>query len=221
MKTKLFYLSFLSSLLLVVSCSTEKNLSTNLRKPRISSFHQNDGLKRANATEIENQYIVSNEQYLSEIKIGTNQSIKPSNDIASSNDMNTIDAEPQVEDETIENRPLILQNQLFQNKVDESNNYGKDEVKSKSAKKNVDNEEEKKPVNGFAVASFILSILSLFLSYWGWLICFLLYIIFKFLATKQMKENPERYRGEKLLKWATWIFLISSIIWLVYILLFL
>lgn len=202
----------------MVSCSTEKNLSTNLRKPRISSFHQNDGLKRANATEIQNQNIVSNEHYSSEIKIANNQSIDASNDIASLNDMKTVDAEPQLEDETFENRPSILQNQLFQNKVDESSNYKNDEVQSNSAKKKVDNEEEKKPVNGFAVASFILSILSLFLSYWGWLICFSFNILFEYLAKKQMNENPEKYRGAKLLKWSSWIFLVSAILWLIIIL---
>lgn len=218
MKTKLFYLTILSSLLIMVSCSTEKDLSTNLRKPRIISFQQNDGLKRANATEIENRNIVSNEHYSSEIKIANRQSLDASNDIAPLNDMKTVDAEPQLEDETFENRPSILQNQLFQNKIDESSNDIIDEVQSNSAKKKVDNAEEKKPVNGFAVASFILSILSLFLSYYGWLICFLLYLPFMFLASKQMSENPEKYRGKKLLKWASWIFLVSSLIWLTVIL---
>jgi hypothetical protein len=124
----------------MVSCSTEKNLSTNLRKPRISSFHQYDGLKRANATEIENHNIVSNEHYSSEIKIANNQSIEASNEIASLNDMKTVDAEPLSEDESFENRPSILQNQLFQNKLDESSNYKNDKVQSNSVKKKVDNE---------------------------------------------------------------------------------
>jgi hypothetical protein len=202
----------------MVSCSTEKNLSTNLRKPRISSFHQYDGLKRANATEIENHNIVSNEHYSSEIKIANNQSIEASNEIASLNDMKTVDAEPLSEDESFENRPSILQNQLFQNKLDESSNYKNDKVQSNSVKKKVDNETEKKPVNGYAVASLVLSILSLFLSYWGWLICFSFNILFDYLAKKQMKENPEKYRGAKLLKWSSWIFLVSAILWLIIIL---
>jgi len=94
---------------------------------------------------------------------------------------------------------------------------------SKSVKKEQKSDEvtaeDKKTINGVALAALIFSILSLFLGYWGWLVCAIISTICYFIATKQLANNPDKYRGAKLLKWSTWIILISSIIWLTFILL--
>jgi hypothetical protein len=201
MKTKLFYLSLLASLFIMVSCSTEKKLSTNLRKPQFISLHLKDGLKGANRLQSDNHSIALNESNLKETEISQIESQDQSSVesvITDKTKLMTVDAESQLEDESI--------------------NYKNDEDQSHSVKKKVHNETDKKPVNGYAIASLILSILSLFLSYWGWLICFSLNILFDYLAKKQMEENPEKYRGAKLLKWSSWIFLVSAILWLVIIL---
>jgi len=221
MKTKLFYLSLLASLFIMVSCSTEKKLSTNLRKPQFISLHLKDGLKGANRLQSDNHSIALNESNLKETEISQIESQDQSSVesvITDKTKLMTVDAESQLEDESIEKSTSILQNNLFEDKVDESSNYKNDEDQSHSVKKKVHNETDKKPVNGYAIASLILSILSLFLSYWGWLICFSLNILFDYLAKKQMEENPEKYRGAKLLKWSSWIFLVSAMLWLVIIL---
>lgn len=85
--------------------------------------------------------------------------------------------------------------------------------KNKKAIKTYNNDEENKSLNGWALTSFILSIISLFASFWGAFVCVLLVIIFSSIAFKQIKANPDKYKGFKLAQTALLICTIAMALW--------
>ena len=89
----------------------------------------------------------------------------------------------------------------------------------KKGNKTENKNEEKKPINGWALTAFILSIISLFASFYGALFCALLVIIFSLIANYQINNNPDKYGGEKLALIALWIVTISMALWTVIFLL--
>jgi hypothetical protein len=91
-------------------------------------------------------------------------------------------------------------------------------VKKKISKNDTKNE-DKKPLNGWALTAFILSIISLFASFYGALFCALLVIIFSLIASNQIKANPNKYRGEKLALIALLIVTVAMALWSVIFLL--
>jgi hypothetical protein len=91
----------------------------------------------------------------------------------------------------------------------------------KKFNKTENKDEEKKPINAWALAAFILSIISLFASFYGALLCALLVIVFTLIAEKQIRENPDKYRGKTLILIANIIVSIAMILWTVVFLMFL
>jgi len=91
-------------------------------------------------------------------------------------------------------------------------------VKKKISKNDTKNE-DKKTLNGWALTAFILSIISLFASFFGALLCALLVIIFSLIASNQIKANPDKYRGENLARIALLIVSVAMALWSVIFLL--
>jgi len=190
---------------------TSKDAAVNLKAPKF--------LKVNNACNLTKDVDLSEVSYETTKTIETNNNVEINKSTDNTQQDNSLPNKDDVDNFAIE-KSFVEESTTYDGLHYQGNNTSE---LSKSVKKEVNLDkvtaEDKKPINGVALAALIFSILSLFLGYWGWLVCAIISTTCYFIATKQLANNPDKYRGAKLLKWSTWIILISSIIWLTFILL--
>ena len=242
MKNILFF-SIVASLLLF-SCST----SSGIYKSSYPSYLKNGNTKKATALNHSNEQRpaeTSENRYQYEVQESLNNSVihdtneneeiqisKENNSFSipesgkieytsTENNIEKIDSSDKVELALIEktDNGSEIEQMQFNEK-----NKTKQKVIQKIKKKfnKTENKDEgKKPINAWALAAFILSIISLFASFYGALLCVILVIIFALIADKQINANPDKYRGAKLALTALLIATMAMALWSVVFLIFL
>lgn len=216
-KTKLIFTVFILTILMITSCTVQRRY--HRKGFNINWNHSSIGITKDK--NLKNQEIAENQenQFSNETNSVYKYEIGKNEYASSENKIEEIVSSDNVELPIIQKTKNSSASEQIQTT---ENNKTKLTVLQKIKKKVIKNEnkdEEKKPLNAWALTAFVLSIISLFATFWGAFVCALLVITFALIANKQFKANPDKYRGEKLTITALYIATIAMTLWSVYFLL--
>jgi hypothetical protein len=219
-KTKLIFTVLTLTILMITSCTVQRRY--HRKGFNINGNHSSIGIKKDKhlKNQVFDETAEIEESQIPNETNSINQSEISQNEYASSeNKIEEIVSTDKLELPLIEKTNNSSASEQIQSAENNKTKLTLIQKVKKKISHNDSKDEEKKPLNGWALTAFILSIISLFASFYGALFCALLVIIFSLIASNQIKANPDKYRGEKLALIALLIVTIAMALWSVIFLL--